>query len=379
MKEFFAKHKKIVIIIGVIVGIILALLVYGIVMSKKNAPKAKYVWNGKEQKLGELGADTPLPANVYLTEEGNLRLDFYGVGSNVETESEEPIFAFDSYLDDALFAENAQYKSSLTVSFLDALKNTSYEVFEASTETDTEAGKEEDNTQQAAPQEQEPQEQAENIVVPLVDEEEGAAKTEEGKEEVYDATKEENRVAEQAARYLGISLPHESFFSIQAAGFGVRYEFGVVIDRQGHINVQTIGAKEIDISFEDVEGYSEVAAAFPNIVIPEGVKVEGAIDDYRVEDHGETDFPSKLFRCLDYKNGTYVYIVMTELKYKDKLVEFFGNLGTDSGTIEANGKTVTIYDVRDDAHAIFSDDTAAYCIYGYDKDTMKQVVGGYIK
>lgn len=379
MKDFFVKHKKIVIIIGVIVGIIAALLVYGIVMPKKNAPKVKYAWNGKEQKLGELGADTPLPANVYLTAEGDLRLDFYGIGSNVQTESDEQIFAFDSYLDDALFAENAQYKSSLTISFLDALENASYEVFEASTETDTEAGQGEDRTQQDTPQEQKPQEQVENIVVPLVDEEETAVKTEEVKEEVYDASKEEERVTEQAARYFGISLPHESFFSIQAAGFGVRYEFGVVIDRQGHINVQTIEAKEIDISFEDVEGYSEVAAAFPNIVIPEGVKVEEAIDDYRVDDNGEIDFPSKLFRCTDYKNDAFVYIVMAELEYKDKLVEFYGDVGTDSGTIDVNGRMVTIYDAGDYALAIFSDDTASYCIYGYDKDTMKQVVGGYIK
>ena len=70
---------------------------------------------------------------------------------------------------------------------------------------------------------------------------------------------------------------------------------------------------------------------------------------------------------------------MTELEHKDKLFEYFGDIGTDSGIIDANGKKVTIYDAGGYSLAIFSDDTAAYCIYGYDKDTMKEVVGGYIK
>ena len=220
-----------------------------------------------------------------------------------------------------------------------------------------------------------------NIVVPLVDEKENekTGQTEETKEEFYDASEDEEGVAQLAEQYFGISLPHESSFSVQADGFGLRYEFHVVIDTLGHINVQNIEAKEIDTSFDHVENYSEVAAAFPNLVIPEGVTVEGAIDDYVVDDSGEIQFPSKMLQCKDYKNGEIIYVVMTELEHKDKLFEYFGDIGEDSGTIDANGKKVTIYDAGKFALAMFSDDTASYCIYGYDKDTMKQVVGGYIK
>lgn len=387
MKDFIAKHKKPIIIAGVIVGIIVALLIYGIVMSKKSAPKAKYLWNGEEQKLGELGTDTPLPANVYLTAEGDLRLDFYGVGSNVETESEDQIFEFDSYLDDTLFAENDEYKSSLTVSFLDALVDASYAASEASTETEseTEMGTEAQMETKAQSVESlsgelSQEEPVPNIVVPLVEEEDGkTGQNEETKEESYDASKDEEGVAQMAKQCFGISLPYESGFSVQAAGFGVRYEFHVVIDTLGHINVQTIEAKEIDISFDHVEDYSKVAAAFPNLVIPEGVNVQSAVDDYTVDVTGEIQFPSKMLQCKDYKNDEVIYVVMTELEHKDKLFEYFGDIGEDSGTIDANGKKVTIYDAGKFALAMYCDDTASYCIYGYDKDTMKQVVGGYIK